>query len=33
VRDPSEFTLELLRLSGLGDVLLIQDPTQLERGA
>ena len=33
VRDPSEFTLKLLRLSGLDEVLLIDDPTQLERGA
>ena len=33
VRDPSEFTLKLLRLSGLDEVLLIDDPTQLEHGA
>jgi anti-sigma B factor antagonist len=32
VRDPSEFTLKLLRLSGLDEVLLIEHPAQLERG-
>ena len=33
VRHPSDFTLKLLRLSGLDEVLLIEGSAQLERGA